>query len=182
MRKLGRTDDEYCGAALAGNRADAMRHRSVWIPLRPSNPMRASIKCIAVRGWLLAAVAGTLGCAPKPIAPMTVAELMDDRVTLDGVLMKCNEDPVRARNDGNCRNARTAVERLANDVDPAEVARRKAEFERRREMLRLAQEKARLEQAEKAKVDAYSLPVVPVEPPPPAPPIGNPPGLAQTKH
>jgi hypothetical protein len=32
--------------------------------------------------------------------------------------------------------------------------------------LRLAQEKLRQEQEAKSKVDAYSLPVVPVEPPP----------------
>jgi outer membrane murein-binding lipoprotein Lpp len=94
---------------------------------------------------------------------MTVADLMEDRVTLDGVLLKCNEDPAKARDSIDCLNARIAIERLANDVDPAEEARRAAEFERSREKLRLAQEQLRREQEEKTKVDPYNLPVVPVD-------------------
>ena len=94
---------------------------------------------------------------------MTVADLMEDRVTLDGVLLKCNEDPARARNSSDCLNARIAVDRLAKDVDPSEDAKRTAEFEQRREKLRLTQEKQRQEQEEKTKVDAYSLPLVPVD-------------------
>jgi hypothetical protein len=122
---------------------------------------------------------------------MTVADLMEDRVTLDGVLLKCNESPVRARDSSDCLNARIAVERLAKDVDPAEEAKRNAEFERSREKLRIAQEKQRQEQEDKTKVDAYSLPMVPVDAAPNAVP-GSPmagtataaagsPGLAQSK-
>ncbi len=85
---------------------------------------------------------------------------------LDGVLLKCNEDPVKTRNDADCHTARIALERLDREADPVEQLKRKAEFERRREMLRLAQEKAHQEQQEKAAVDAYSLPVVPMAPPP----------------
>ena len=59
---------------------------------------------------------------------MTVTDLMEDRVTLDGVLMKCNEHPAKARNDSDCLNARIAIERLAKDVDPAIEAKRNAEF------------------------------------------------------
>ncbi len=89
---------------------------------------------------------------------------MEDRVTLDGVLLKCNQNPAKARTNTDCVNARIAIERLAEkDVDPAVEAKRKAEFERSREQLRLAQEKARQDQEAKAKVDAYNLPVVPVE-------------------
>ena len=96
---------------------------------------------------------------------MTVEDLMEDRVTLDGVLMKCNKDPAKTRNDSDCVNARIAIERLAKkDEDPAVEEKRKAEFERSREQLRLAQEKVRQEQEAKTKVDAYSLPVVPVGP------------------
>jgi hypothetical protein len=98
---------------------------------------------------------------------MTVTDLMEDRVMLDGVLMKCNQHPSRADNDSDCLNARIAIERLAKDVDPAVEAKRKAEFERSREQLRLAQEKVRQEQEAKTKVDAYDLPLVPVDPPPP---------------
>jgi outer membrane murein-binding lipoprotein Lpp len=94
---------------------------------------------------------------------MTVQDLMEDRVTLDGVLLKCNEHPDKVRNEIDCLNARVAIERLAKDVDPAEEARRAAEFERSREKLRLAQERVRQDQEAKTKVDAYNLPLVPVE-------------------
>ncbi|MGO9513384.1 MAG: hypothetical protein ACLP2F_07040 [Steroidobacteraceae bacterium] len=109
---------------------------------------------------------------------MTVSDLMEDRVTLDGVLLKCNQKPAKARTDTECLNARIAIERLAKDVDPAVEAKREEDFERTREHLRLAQEKLRQEQEAKSKVDAYSLPVVPVEPRPP--PKSDPPPLAGT--
>jgi hypothetical protein len=94
---------------------------------------------------------------------MTVADLLEDRVTLDGVLMKCNQSPSKARSDSDCLNARIAVERLAKDVDPAVEVKRNAEFERSREKLRLAQDRVRQEQEAKTKVDAYDLPLVPVD-------------------
>lgn len=119
-------------------------------------------------GLLGAALLGSVGCEPKRAPAMTVADLMEDRVTLDGVLMKCNRDAAKARDDSDCRNARIAIERLAKDVDPAEEAKRTADFERSREALRLAQERVRKDQEAKAKVDAYSLPMVPIDQSPPA--------------
>jgi hypothetical protein len=121
------------------------------------------MKQFAACAGLVAAILGSAGCAPKRIPPMTVQDLMEDRVTLDGVLLKCNEHPDKVQNVSDCLNARVAVERLAKDVDPAEEARRTAEFERSREKLRLAQEKVRQDQEAKTKVDAYNLPLVPVE-------------------
>jgi hypothetical protein len=118
---------------------------------------------LIVFGWLSAALLGSVACAPKRIPPMTVTDLMEDRVTLDGVLMKCNQSPSKARDDSDCLNARIAIERLAKDVDPAQEAKRTEEFERSREKLRLAQERVRQDQEAKTKVDAYSLPLVPVE-------------------
>lgn len=98
---------------------------------------------------------------------MTVDDLMEDRVTLDGVLMKCNQDPNSVRNPSDCENARIAIERLASqEVDPNVEKKRQEEFEKAREQLRLAQEKIRQEQEAKTKVDPYTLPVVPVTPPP----------------
>jgi hypothetical protein len=119
-------------------------------------------------GWLCATVLASAGCEPKRIPPMTVTDLMEDRVTLDGVLLKCNRDPSMARNSSDCLNARIAIERLAKDVDPADEAKRHATFEHRRDQLRQAQEKDREEQESKAKVDPYNLPMVPVEPNPPS--------------
>jgi hypothetical protein len=98
---------------------------------------------------------------------MTVEDLMEDRVTLDGILMKCNQNPSKVRNASDCENARIAIERLASQqVDPEVEKKRQAEFEKAREQLRLAQDKLRQEQEAKTKVDAYSLPVVPVDPAP----------------
>ena len=90
---------------------------------------------------------------------------MEDRVTLDGILLKCDQDPTKVRNPSDCESARIANERLAAQrVDPDVEKRRQADFEKAREQLRLAQEKLRQEQEAKTKVDAYSLPVVPVDP------------------
>jgi hypothetical protein len=125
--------------------------------------MPHTLKQFAACAGLVAAILGSAACAPKRIPSMTVQDLMEDRVTLDGVLLKCNEHPEKVQNVSDCLNARVAVERLAKDVDPAEEARRAAEFERSREKLRLAQEKVRRDQEVKTKVDAYNLPLVPVE-------------------
>jgi hypothetical protein len=97
---------------------------------------------------------------------MSVDDLMEDRVTLDGVLMKCDQNPVKARTDTECLNARVAIERLAEQKEPEEEAKRNAEFERTRERLRLSQDQQRQQQEQQTKVDAYSLPVVPVDPAP----------------
>jgi hypothetical protein len=100
---------------------------------------------------------------------MSVSDLMDDRVTLDGVLMKCNRDIALSRTDPDCLNARIAIERLAaaNEHEPAREAKRLEDFERSREQLRSLQEKQRQEQEAKAKVDVYRMPVMPVESTPP---------------
>jgi hypothetical protein len=133
--------------------------------------MQISIKSIIGCGCLAAVMMATVACSPRRIPPTTVTDLMEDRVMLDGVLMKCNQNPSKARSDSDCINARIAIERLASQNAPAEEAKRAEEFERSREQRRLAQEKQRLEEeAKKPKMDAYHLPLVPVEPPPPAAP------------
>ena len=131
--------------------------------------MQNSIKFIIAGGCLAAVIALTGACSPHRTPPMSVSDLMEDRVVLDGVLMKCNRNPAMARNDADCLNARIAIERLAaqNDNEPAREAKRQEEFERTREQLRLQQEKQRQEREAKTKVDVYQLPVVPVETPPP---------------
>jgi hypothetical protein len=105
---------------------------------------------------------------------MSVTDLMEDRVLLDGVLMKCNQNQSKARNESECANARIAIERLASQNEPAVEAKRMEEFEHSRERLRLAQERQRQEREAKTKVDVYHLPLVPVEPPVPAEPAPPP--------
>ncbi|HWX78739.1 MAG TPA: EexN family lipoprotein [Steroidobacteraceae bacterium] len=131
--------------------------------------MPVSIKSIIACGCLTAIALCMAACGPKRIPPMTVSDLMEDRVALDGVLMKCNQNPVKARTDSDCQNARIAIDRLASKDAPAEEAKRAAEFERSREQLRSTQERQRQEQAAKTpKVDVYHMPVVPVEQAPPS--------------
>ena len=143
--------------------------------------MPISIKSIIACGCLGAAILGTAACSPKRIPPMSVTDLMEDRVTLDGVLMKCNRNPSKARNDSDCLNARIAIARLASKNEPAEEAKRAEEFEHSREKLRLAQEKQRQEQESKTTVDVYHLPLVPVEATPaPQPNDTNPPIARQS--
>ena len=132
--------------------------------------MTISTKSIVACGCLVAVFAATAACSPKRVQPMSVTELMEDRVTLDGVLMKCNQNLSQARSNTDCINARIAIERLASESEPAEEAKRREEFERNREQLRASQDKLRQEQEAKTKVDAYHLPLVPVEPAPAAPP------------
>jgi hypothetical protein len=132
--------------------------------------MPVSIKSFVAFGCLGAVILATAACSPRRIPPMSVSELMEDRVTLDGVLMKCNRNTTKARTDADCLNARIAIERLASQSEPAEEAKRMEEFEHSREQLRLSQEKQRQEkEAKNPKVDAYHLPLVPVDPTP-APP------------
>ncbi len=105
-----------------------------------------------------------MGCGPRRIPPMTVSELLEDRVMLDGVLMKCDAHPSQSRDDVECQNAHTAIAQLVKDPDPVVEARRTAAFERAREQRRQALDKLREQQEAQAKVDAYSLPGVPVQP------------------
>jgi hypothetical protein len=130
--------------------------------------MYHSSKHLLVYGCICAAVIATSACSPHRIPPLTVEDLMEDRVALDGLLIKCNQNPAAVTNQADCENARIASERLASqDVDPGVERKRQEDFEKAREQLRLVQDKQRQEQEAKTKVDPYPLPVVPVEPTPP---------------
>jgi hypothetical protein len=104
-------------------------------------------------------------CKQQRAASPTVEDLMQDRVALDGILLKCNEPSGRDRAGPDCEIARVAVERLGAEKEAAEVAGRQQDFERNREKLRLTDDQRKAAQAEK-KVDVYTMPVVPVEPAP----------------
>jgi hypothetical protein len=153
---------------------------SFWVTLLVGSYMPISIKSMIACGCIAAVAVLTAACEPRRIPPMTVSDLMEDRVLLDGVLMKCNGDPGKARSNADCISARIASERLAARVDPAVEAKRAEAFEKSREQLRALQDKQRQEQeARKPKVDVYSMPVIPVEPAPP-PKDPQPPTLSQT--
>jgi hypothetical protein len=125
------------------------------------------MKSMIAYGFIAAVILMTAACSPRRIPPVTVSDLMEDRVALDGVLMKCNREPVKARQDSDCMNARIAVERLAARIDPEAEAKKLEDFEKSREQLRAAEDKKRQDEDSKIKkVDAYHLPVIPVEPTP----------------
>ncbi len=150
-----------------------------WVTLLVGSHMPMSIKSMIACGCVAALVLST-ACSPRHIPPMTISDLMEDRVALDGVLMKCNGDPQKARS-ADCLNARIAIERLAARVDPAVEAKRVENFERSREQLRLSEERKRQrEQESKVRVDAYHLPVIPVEPTPPSTKDPQSPTVSQT--
>jgi hypothetical protein len=129
--------------------------------------MQDAVQKLGILALVGAAAFGLAACSPPPVHHLSVDDLLEDRVMLDGILLKCDQDFGKARNDADCENARIAVERLAAQQEPAEEAKRRDEFERTREKLRLAEEKQR-DQAAKPKLDGYSLPMVPVDPPPSA--------------
>jgi hypothetical protein len=155
------------------------RNALFWVTLLLGSYMPMSFKMVIACGCAAAVLVSTAACSPRRIPPMTVTDLMEDRVALDGVLMKCNRDPEKARRDSDCLNARIAIERLAARVDPAVEAKRAEDFERSREQLRVSEEKKKHEQESKTKVDAYHLPVIPVEPTP-APKDPQSPTVSQT--
>jgi hypothetical protein len=105
-----------------------------------------------------------LGACKQPReVPPTVEDLMQDRVALDGILLKCSQG--KSVPGADCEIARVAAERLGAEKEATEVARRQQDFERNREKLRLNDDQRKAAQTEK-KVDVYTMPVVPVEPPP----------------
>src|ERR1700690_2275399 len=100
--------------------------------------MRYSTKYILAGGWLCAAVLACAACSPRRTPPLSVEDLMEDRVALDGILMKCDQHATKSSDSANCESARIAIERLAaQNVDPTVEKKRQDEFERAREQLRL---------------------------------------------
>ncbi|MBS0613010.1 MAG: EexN family lipoprotein [Proteobacteria bacterium] len=108
-----------------------------------------------------AAAALLAGCEDPPLPPLTVDQLVEDPVMLDGVLMKCNGALGAQRPVTECKNARIAVERIAAEREKVELAQREATFQRSRERLRQQQDLQRRQEEEAKKVDPYKLPVVP---------------------
>ena len=88
---------------------------------------------------------------------------MEDRVVLDGVLIKCNRNPSKINSDMDCLNARIAIERLAKVNELGEQKKHAEEFERIREQLRVSQDLKRQRREAAQKVDPYNLPVIPVD-------------------
>jgi hypothetical protein len=132
--------------------------------------MTFSHAIIAKLSLVSVGVLAIAACTAPRTPPPTVEDLMEDRVALDGILLNCNDSASHARGavEADCAIARIAVERLAKQKEAAEAAKREQAFERNREQLRVSQDKRQAQEAATQKVDAYNLPLVPVEPPPAA--------------
>jgi hypothetical protein len=127
----------------------------------------AAIRTSAISVALIGAGCLLLGaCRQAHDAPPTVEDLMQDRVALDGIMMKCNDQGHRDRAGADCEIARVASERLAAEKESTEIARRQRDFELNRDKLRQSDEQRKAAQAAQKKFDPYTLPVVPVEPVP----------------
>jgi hypothetical protein len=123
---------------------------------------------------------GLAACSHPHTPPASVDDLMDDRVALDGLLMKCNANQQMSLRDPDCATARTASVRLAVQNERVDVVKRQEEFERSRDALRQAQERLHAAEESARKVDAYHLPVLPVDQPS-TPSETQPAVLGQTK-
>ena len=106
-------------------------------------------------------------CRQSRDAPPTVEDLMQDRVALDGIMMKCNNQAHRDKVGADCNIARVAAERLVAEKESTELAKRQQDFELNREKLRQSDEQRKAAHAVQKKFDPYTMPVVPVEPAPP---------------
>jgi crotonobetainyl-CoA:carnitine CoA-transferase CaiB-like acyl-CoA transferase len=118
-------------------------------------------------GLLGGALLAVTACSPVHVPAPTLSDMLEDRVLLDGIILKCNSDLDMSRNDPQCATARIALARIAADTEAAERAARQADFERRREQLRQAEERQRRAEEAANKVDPYTLPVVPLDAAPP---------------
>ncbi len=93
---------------------------------------------------------------------------MQDRVALDGIMMKCADQTHGEKAGPDCEIARVAAERLAAEKESTEIAKRQQDFEVNREKLRQGDEQRKAAQAAQKKFDPYTMPVVPVDPAPSA--------------
>jgi hypothetical protein len=133
--------------------------------------METPIKSIVTRTLIGVLLIGGAACSPRQDPVLTVQDLLDDRVKLDGVLLKCNQSPA-STNRTDCVNARIAAAKISTLHDEQKAAKRNEDFEKRREELRLQQDRERQSQ-DAQKPDAYHLPVVPVDAPKDSPPQGQ---------
>lgn len=101
------------------------------------------------------------GCEDPPLQPLSVDQLVNDPVMLDGVLMKCQDRAAARRDAEECRNARAAVDRIAGAREKREAAKREAAFEHHRDRLRQQQDMERIREEQAKKMDPYKLPLVP---------------------
>ena len=78
----GRAWGEHCQAVSCVTPGDSREIR-ICIPLEMRNPMPHTVRQLIAFGWLGTAILCSAGCAPKRAPPLTVADLMEDRVMLD---------------------------------------------------------------------------------------------------
>jgi hypothetical protein len=122
--------------------------------------IRFSIFCLVGLACLHALL---FGCS-KELPPRTAIELMNDREVLEAVLVRCNSLGSEATRDRECRNAREAADRLAEQEAEEQKATiapaTQAEFERARAERRAKDERERRRREAEQHVDPYNMPLV----------------------
>ena len=99
-----------------------------------------------------------VACGKEP-PPPTVAEFMENPILLEATIVRCGQDRSATRYDGECINARDAVDRIAAAREQERRKELEAESERKRQALRRAQEAAadarrRAQEAQKRREEA----------------------------
>lgn len=89
------------------------------------------------------AVGLLFGCAEE-VPPPTVDEFMDNRVLLDATMVRCSANRSSTKYDGECVNARDAINRIARVEEQARREELEKQSERKRRALRRTQEAATL--------------------------------------
>jgi len=101
----------------------------------------------------MCALGALAACGEEPHPP-SVAEFMEDPILLEATMVLCAENRAATRYEGECVNARSAVDQLAAAAEETKRKALEAESERKRQALRRAQEaaaNARRRVAEEAK-------------------------------
>jgi hypothetical protein len=121
--------------------------------------LRRALGAIGLGGSLCLLGLAFAGCA-KPL-PRTFTQFMEDRIAMEGVLARCNQNRDETQDDLECANARRAAMAIAlreererreelERESERKLAALRAEFERRERVAREA-----VAEAEAAKLAAY---------------------------
>jgi hypothetical protein len=85
---------------------------------------------------------GLLAACAQEAPPPSVTAFMEDPILLDATMVRCTQNRAEKKYEPECVNAREAVDRLAVAAERSRRERLDAQFERKRQALRRAQEAA----------------------------------------
>lgn len=124
--------------------------------------MRLRATTIRLRTAALCCGLGLVAACTEPPPPRSVAELVENPIILEAVMVRCNANRDETRYDAECVNARQAVSIIEAREDRQHAEAFEDESRRKREALRRTQEAAaearrRAEEAERRREEAAYL-------------------------